>query len=238
MTAFRAHELRCSHVKHLSKHRSLIVTLGEDDPSAPLQSTSVKIWDAERLRLSDKDAAPPLLRTVRIFVPPKFPDAPISAFDVIEEGGNALACFAGHPTGLVTILRADVARERTSRTRVAASGDGTAAAPSAVAGIAARADGRSAQMFCATATQVLFCDAGAPASAPRPRALDMHGCAPLCAAAAAGGDFVVGRWDRSRTTPAPLPHHPRTRSAQSYPHWAHRSPIFETLSSRQPLNPF
>ena len=54
--------------------RNLVVTLGEDDAAAPLQSTAAKVWDADRLRLQDKDAAPPLLRTVKLFAP-KFPES-------------------------------------------------------------------------------------------------------------------------------------------------------------------
>lgn len=86
---WRAHEGRCSHLAFLPA-RTLLVSLGEEEagPTA-LASTTVKVWDTSRLRLSESEAggAPPCLRALRLFAP-RFPPAPLTpaAFVAAEDG--------------------------------------------------------------------------------------------------------------------------------------------------------
>lgn len=46
-----------------------------DRPSTHRRSAH-QVWDADRLQLHEKDAAPPLVQTVKLFAP-KFPEAPV-----------------------------------------------------------------------------------------------------------------------------------------------------------------
>eukprot|EP00854_Cymbomonas_tetramitiformis_P028646 gene28646-35533_t len=72
-SSFRAHDVRVTHLQQLSKHRNLLVSLGEDDLTNPLASTSIKLWDFDKFSLDEETSSPPCLRSLRIFAY-KFPE--------------------------------------------------------------------------------------------------------------------------------------------------------------------
>lgn len=53
-----------------------MTVVGHIIPGTDSEPRSLQIWDADRLQLHDKDAAPPLVQTVKLFAP-KFPEAPV-----------------------------------------------------------------------------------------------------------------------------------------------------------------
>ena len=90
---WRDHDTRCTHLAFVPG-RTLLVSLGEEEAGATaLPSTTVKVWDTSRLRLSESVAggAPPCLRALRVFAP-RFPPAPLApaAFVAVEDGAAQL----------------------------------------------------------------------------------------------------------------------------------------------------
>uniref|UniRef100_A0A2C9MAP2 Vacuolar protein sorting-associated protein 11 homolog n=1 Tax=Biomphalaria glabrata TaxID=6526 RepID=A0A2C9MAP2_BIOGL len=110
LTAFRAYEIRVTHLLQLKQH-NLLISIGEDEPGInPL----IKVWNLEKMERGN----PACTRLTRA-IPGNKP-TPVSAFTV-HENLNFMA--VGFENGIVLLYKGDVTRERHSKSRIVYEGN-------------------------------------------------------------------------------------------------------------------
>ncbi|KAK3285147.1 Vacuolar protein sorting-associated protein 11 [Cymbomonas tetramitiformis] len=197
-SSFRAHDVRVTHLQQLSKHRNLLVSLGEDDLTNPLASTSIKLWDFDKFSLDEETSSPPCLRSLRIFAY-KFPEVQVTSFLAAEEGASQLVVAVGLENGQVYVIRGDVARDKVSRSRLMVpvvekeASTGRPAAPPGVTGLGFRLEaghaGGALILFAVTRSLTSAFDLDRQG---HKAVLDDHGCDTWCVTMTEAQELVVG----------------------------------------------
>lgn len=104
LTAFRAYEIRVTHLTQLKQH-NLLISIGEDEQGInPL----IKVWNLDKM----ERGSPTCTRLTRA-IPGNKP-TPVSAF-AVHDNLNFMA--VGFENGVVLLFKGDVTRERHSKSR-------------------------------------------------------------------------------------------------------------------------
>ncbi|KAK3746923.1 hypothetical protein RRG08_030334 [Elysia crispata] len=104
LTAFRAYEIRVTHLTQLKQH-NLLISIGEDEQGInPL----IKVWNLDKM----ERGSPTCTRLTRA-IPGNKP-TPVSAF-AVHDNLNFMA--VGFENGIVLLFKGDVTRERHSKSR-------------------------------------------------------------------------------------------------------------------------
>eukprot|EP00897_Mesotaenium_endlicherianum_P008071 jgi/Mesen1/7292/ME000373S06354 len=196
--------------------KNLLVTVGEEDgsSSSALASTTLKLWDLDKFSGegaaspvaasssaaaaadssggSSSAASPTCMRSIKVF-PPKFPEAKIAHFSVLEEAHPVLLIAFGLDSGFVYLIRGDVSRERVARIKLAVDPALNSKPAAPITGLGFRQEGAQVQLFAVSQVSVNVFDMSSPQQAPQKRTLDLLGCPNKCVVMSDCQELVAGR---------------------------------------------
>ncbi|XP_077990077.1 vacuolar protein sorting-associated protein 11 homolog [Glandiceps talaboti] len=174
--AFRAYELRVTHLFQLKQH-NILISIGEDEPGInPL----IKVWNLDKV---DKMGNPTCCRLSRA-IPSSNKPTPVSAI-CVSETLNMMAI--GFTDGTVTLVKGDVLRDRHTKTRTIHQDN------SRITGLAFRHSQKYITLFIVCETSVVSVNITIN---DRKEQLDSHGCPVRCSVLSDNSQdcqFVIGR---------------------------------------------
>ncbi|XP_064597137.1 vacuolar protein sorting-associated protein 11 homolog [Liolophura sinensis] len=176
MSAFKAYEIRVSHIFQMKQH-NLLLTIGEDEQGInPL----IKVWNLEKM-----EKGSPVCTRIARAIPGNKP-TPVTCFTV-HENLNWMAI--GFENGSVVLLKGDVTRDRHSKQRVAYETN------KPITGVHFKSMGKSVILFAITESSVMTINVTA---SDQKTELDKIGCAQGCSVMSdisQENQLVVGRQD-------------------------------------------